>query len=119
MKIEANRQKRDETAALRSQLRNAKAQIRHLKNEILKGRTRLNPVEIKLLTEIAECHIDDAFAVTFAESLGLTKGQLDFHLTRLIKRGYIDVRFVDPELGDNFAITQKGRRAIFQKYLHH
>ena len=75
-------------------------------------------VQRELLTEIAECHIDDAFEVTFAENLRLSKGRLEFHLTRLLKRGYIEVRFIDPELGDNFAITQKGRRALFQKLLH-
>jgi hypothetical protein len=63
--------------------------------------------------------MDDAFEVTFAENLSLSKGQLEFHLTRLLKRGYIDVRFVDPEFGDNFAITQKGRRAIFEKFPNH
>jgi hypothetical protein len=118
MKTTPNTDKPDERAVLRGQLRSAKAQIRHLKNEVLKGRTRLYPVERNLLEEIAECHIDDAFEVTFAESLRLSKGQLEFHLTRLLKRGYIEVRFIDPELDENYAITQKGRRALFQKYLH-
>ena len=118
MKTAENRRRKVDVALLRSQLRTAKAQIRHLKNEVLKGRTRLDPVERDLLTEIAECHVDDAFAVTFAESLNLSRGKLEFHLTRLLKRGYIDVRFVDPQFGDNFAITQKGRRAIFQSSAH-
>ena len=88
------------------------------RDPLLKGRTRLDPVERDLLTEIAECHVDDAFEVTFAESLNLSKGKLEYHLARLLKRGYIDVRFVDPQLGDNFAITQKGRRALFQPNIH-
>ena len=104
---------------LRGQLRNAKAQIRHLRNEVLKGRTRLDPVERALLQEIADAHIDDAFEVTFAANLGLPKGRLEFHLCRLLKRGYVEVRFVDPELEENYAITQKGRAALFQRYLQH
>jgi DNA-binding MarR family transcriptional regulator len=75
-------------------------------------------MERELLREVAECHIDDAFMVTFAENLNLSKGELEYHLTRLLKRGYIDVRFVDPQFGDNFAITQKGRRVLFQPSLH-
>ena len=119
MKTMANRSRRlRDVRLLKSQLRSAKAQIRHLKNEILKGRTRLDPIERDLLAEIAECHVDDAFAVSFAESLNLSKGKLDYHLARLLKRGYVDVRFVDPQFGDNFAITQKGRRAIFQSSAH-
>ena len=107
---------RDEVAALRGQLRSAKAQIRHLK-DILKGR-ELDPVEYDLLYRIGEAHIDDAFEVSFYESLEVSKTRLEFHLTRLLKRGYIEVRFVDPEFGDNFAITQKGRNALFQPSLH-
>ena len=118
MKTDANNDKLGEIAALKAQLKNAKAQIRHLRTEILRGRVRLDPVERRLLTEIAECHVDDAFAVTFAESLNLSKGKLEYHLARLLKRGYIDVRFVDHQFGDNFAITQKGRRAIFQSSAH-
>ena len=116
MKTEVNRAKRDETAALRSQLRSAKAQIRRLK-DILKGR-ELDPVEYDLLHEIGEAHIDDAFAVSFAATLDLSKTRLEYHLTRLLKRGYIEVRFIDPELDENYAITQKGRRALFQLSLH-
>lgn len=116
MKTEVNRHKRDETAALRSQLRSAKAQIRRLR-DILKGR-ELDPVEYELLYEIGEAHIDDAFAVSFYTSLKLTKTRLEFYLTRLLKRGYIEVRFIDPELDENYAITQKGRRALFRPSLH-
>ena len=116
MKTEENRRQRDDLTVLRGQLRTAKAQIRHLK-DILKGR-EINPVERLLLREIGEAHIDDAFEVSFVETLELSKTQLEYHLARLLKRGYIEVRFVDPELGDNFAITQKGRRALLQPSLH-
>ena len=117
MKTTANTGKHDgETTRLRSQLRTAKAQIKHLR-DILKGR-EIDPVEHRLLQEIGEAHIDDAFEVSFIETLELTRTRLEFYLTRLLHRGYIEVRFVDPELGDNFAITQKGRRALFGPSLH-
>ena len=116
MKTAPNIGKRREVAALRGQLRSAKAQIRHLK-DIIKGR-ELDPVEYDLLQEIGEAHIDDSFEVSFAASLDLSKTRLEFHLSRLLKRGYIEVRFVDPEFGDNFAITQKGRSALFRPSLH-
>jgi DNA-binding MarR family transcriptional regulator len=118
VKTEINRSRDDEVAVLRSQLKSAKAQIRHLRNEVLKRRVRLDPIEHELLREIAENHIDDTYVVSFAETLEHSKGRLEYHLTRLLKRGYIEIRFVDPELGENFTITQKGRHALFGPSLH-
>jgi hypothetical protein len=100
---------------IKSQLHSAKQQIKNLRRDLKKLQTpKLDQIEVSLLQCIADCDMDDAFEVTFAEVLKLSKPQLDFHLTRLLKAHCIEILFTDPLLGENFAITQKGREVLFR-----
>jgi hypothetical protein len=109
---------RRENQILKFRLRAAKTQIKNLKHVVKRSQIpELDETEIELLANIADSDINDAFEVTFAENLRLSKPQLDFHLTKLIKAGCIDILFVDPSFGENFVITQRGREALFKKNL--
>ena len=109
---------RKENLILKSRLRSAKKEIKDLRRDIKRSQMpELDKVEIDLLMNIAECDLEEAFEVTFAENLRLSKPSLDFHLTRLVKNGCVDILFVDPALGENFSITQKGRETLFKRHL--
>jgi hypothetical protein len=109
---------RKENLILKSQLRSAKNKIKTLKRDLRRSQTpELDQTEINLLLNIAECHLEESFEVTFAENLRMSKPSLDFHLTRLVKSGCVDILFVDPILGENFVVTQKGRETLFKKEL--
>lgn len=108
---------RRENLILKSQLRSAKHKIKSLKRDLRRSQTpELDQTEVNLLLNIAECDLEESFEVTFAENLRLSKPSLDFHLTRLVKNGCVDILFVDPMLGENFAITQKGREVLFKNH---
>lgn len=103
---------------LREKLREARAEIRQLKLQIKANeQIRLETVEKKLLVSIADSGVDDAFEVSFAEHLHLSKPRLDFHLQQLVDAGYAVVAFSDPSLGPNFSITQKGREFLVKNNL--
>ncbi len=105
-------------AALRAELRVAKKKIRELEKELGRSeRIRLDKTELVLLDNIARCDIDNAFPVDFAAGLNLAKPRLDYHLQRLVDAAYIKLLFRDSALGDNFAVTQKGRKALVKKHL--
>lgn len=109
---------RKENLILKSQLRTAKSRIKTLKRDLKRSQLpELDQTEVDLLLNIAECDLEESFEVTFAENLRLSKPSLDFHLTRLVKNGCVDILFVDPALGENFAITQKGRETLFKRHL--
>lgn len=109
---------RKENLILKSQLRSAKNKIKTLKRDLKKSQVpEFDQTEINLLLNIAECDLEESFEVTFAENLRLSKPSLDFHLTRLVKSGCVDILFVDPTLGENFAITQKGRETLHKRNL--
>jgi hypothetical protein len=61
--------------------------------------------------------MDHAFPVDFAKTLKLPPPRLDYHLQRLVSARCLDVLFEDPELGNNFGITQKGREVLVKKHL--
>ena len=104
-----------ENKLLKAELKEAKDTITRLEQYI--ARTRLDETEIALLRKIADCIIDDSFEVTFAEDSKLSKPRLDYHLERLVNAGCVEVLFVDPELGENFAITEDGRQLLVTKQL--
>jgi|GEM_PF-5558231 len=107
-----------QNAMLRAELREAKRKIRTL--ERATGRSsaiRLDHVELDLLTQIAQSDLYEGFAVNFVESMDLSPARLDYHLQRLVDGGYIETLFTDSALGDDFAITQKGRYALVKKHL--
>ena len=109
---------RRQNLILKSQLRCAKKEIKNLRRNLKRSQTpELDKTEIDLLMNIAACNLEESFEVTFAENLRLSKLSLDFHLTRLVKNGCVDILFVDPMLGENFAITQKGRETLFKRHL--
>jgi hypothetical protein len=109
---------RKENLILKSQLRSAKGKIKTLKRDLRRSQVpELDHTEVELLLNIAECDLEESFEVTFAENLRLSKPSLDFHLTRLVQTGCVDILFVDPTLGENFAITQKGRETLFKRHL--
>jgi DNA-binding MarR family transcriptional regulator len=106
-----------QNAALRAELRAAKRKIKELRQAVERSAgIRLDKTEIDLLSRIAECDIDQAFAVDFAADLDLTPARLDYHLQRLVDGSYIDVLFTDSALGDSFGITQKGRHALVKRH---
>jgi len=108
----------EQNAALRAELKAAKRKIRTLERQT--GRSpqiRLDQVELDLLQRIADCDIDSGFAVDFAADMELAPAKLDFHLQRLVDAGYAELLFTDSALGDDFAITQKGRRTLVRKRL--
>jgi hypothetical protein len=107
-----------QNAALRAELRAARRKIRDLQRAVGRSREiRLNRIELDLLARIADCDLDDGFAVTFAEGIDLAPAKLDYHLQRLVDGMYIEVLFTDSTLGDNFSVTQKGRHALVRKHL--
>ena len=107
-----------ENQILKSRLRSAKNKIRDLRRGAkLSQIPELGETEIDLLQTIAQADIDESFEVDFAEKFRLSKAGLDFHLTNLIKSGCVNILFVDPVFGENFAITQKGREVLFQRNL--
>jgi DNA-binding MarR family transcriptional regulator len=107
-----------QNAVLKAELRAARRKIRALQQEVGRsGNVRLDRDELDLLARIAECEIDDGFAVTFAGDLHLAPAKLDYHLQRLVDGGYIELLFTDSALGDNFSVTQKGRYALVKKHL--
>jgi hypothetical protein len=107
-----------QTATLKAELRAAKRKIQALERKLGRSRRiRLDQVELELLGRIAECDLNDGFAVTFAEGMNLAPAKLDYHLQRLVDGGYIDLLFTDSALGDDFAITQRGRERLVKKRL--
>ena len=105
-------------AALRAELKAAKRKIRTLERQVGRSsRIRPDQVELDLMRRIADCDIDSGFAVDFAADMNLTPARLDYHLQRLVDGGYIEMLFTDSALGDDFAITQKGRQALVKKHL--
>jgi hypothetical protein len=107
-----------QNVALRAELRAAKRKIRAL--ERVAGRSQAvqpDHVELDLLRHLADCNVDDGFAVTFAEEMDLAPARLDYHLQRLVDGGYMELLFTDSALGDSFGITQKGRHALVKKHL--
>jgi hypothetical protein len=105
-------------AALQAELRAAKRKIRSLEREVGRSRAiRPDQVELDLLSHLAECDINDGFAVNFAADMELTPAKLDYHLQRLVDGGYVELLFTDSALGDSFTITQKGRLALVKKHL--
>jgi len=112
------RPENDESAKLRLKLQQAEAEIRRLKLQIKTlEEISLDELEEKLLVSIADSDIDDAFEVSFAEYLHLSKTRLEFHLQRLVDAGYAQILFADPALGPNFSITQKGREFLVKNNL--
>lgn len=108
----------EQNAALTAELKAAKRKIRTLERQV--GRSpqiRLDQVELDLLRRIADCDVDSGFAVDFAANLDLAPAKLDFHLQRLVDAGYVELLFTDSALGDDFAITQKGRQALVKRHL--
>jgi hypothetical protein len=107
-----------QNAALRAQLRAARQKIKALVTEVERSeRIILDKTELTLLSIIADSGIEDGFTVDLIEPTGLTPVRLEYHLQRLFDGGYIEVLFIDPTLGDNFAITQQGRYALVNKRL--
>lgn len=104
-----------ENEALKVELRVANAKIQLLERQI--ARSSLDKTEIALLDKIAQCDIETGFEVNFAEDLHLSKPRLDYHLQRLVNAGCVEVLFVDPSLGENFAITQDGREVLVKRHL--
>lgn len=106
-----------ENQILKYQLRTAKNQIKNLKRDVKRSQiAELDEIEIDLLVNLGEVDINESFEVDFAEKFRMSKASLDFHLTKLIKSGYVSILFVDPALGENFAITQKGREVLFKNH---
>src|SRR5690349_3882985 len=103
-----------ENQILKLRLKSAKNKIRDLRRAT-KISSELDETEIGLLETLAEADINESFEIDFAEKFRLSKASLDFHLTNLIKSGFVSIRFVDPAFGENFAITQKGRRTLFDR----
>jgi hypothetical protein len=110
---------RAENAALRADLRAAKKTIRELEREAARARNiSLGKNDLAVLDKIAQFDLDEgAFPVQVSENLNLLKPRMDYHLQRLVDGGYIEIVFVDPTLGENFVITQKGRKALVKKHL--
>ncbi len=104
-----------ENESLKTELRVAKERILLLEQQV--ARSTLDKTEISLLDKIAQCDIETGFEVNFFEDLHLSKPRLDYHLQRLVNAGCVEVLFVDPELGENFAITQDGREVLVKKHL--
>lgn len=105
-------------AALQAELAAAKRKIQDLEREIRRSRAiRLDQVELDLLRRIADCDVNTGFAVDFAADTDLAPARLDYHLQRLVDGGYIGILFTDSALGDDFAITQKGRHALVKKHM--
>jgi len=106
-----------QNAALKAELRAAKRKIRTLEREVGRSRSvRPDHTEIDLLRRIAECDVDEGFAVNFAADLNLAPAKLDYHLQRLLDGGYVELLFTDSALGDDFGITQKGRLALVKRH---
>ena len=107
-----------ENQILKSRLRTAKNQIRNLKRDVKRSQiSELDETEIDLLAALAEADINESFEIDLAEQFQLSKASLDFHLTKLIKTGCVNILFEDPAFGENFAITQKGRQVLFNRNL--
>jgi DNA-binding MarR family transcriptional regulator len=121
MKIsEANhRAIKTENAVLKTELRAAKKKIRKLEKQAARARDiSLGKNDLTVLDKIAQFDLDEgAFPVQVSENLNLLKARMDYHLQRLVDGGYIEIVFVDPTLGENFVITQKGRKALVKKHL--
>lgn len=106
-----------ENQILKSQLRTAKNQIKNLKRDVKKSQIpELDETELDLLSTLAEADINESFEIDLAEKFRLSKASLDFHLTKLIKSGCLNILFEDPAFGENFAITQKGREVLFKNH---
>ena len=105
-------------AALQAELKAAKRKIHDLERKIGRSRAiRLDQVEVDLLRRIGDCDINTGFAVDFAADTDLAPARLDYHLQRLVDGGYIEILFTDSALGDDFAVTQKGRQALVKRHL--
>ena len=114
----STRRTNDQTAALRAELKAAKRKIRELERQVGRSRNvRLDQIELDLLRRIANCEIDSGFTVDFAADMDLAPARLDYHLQRLVDGGYIELLFTDSALGDDFAITQKGRGRLVKIHL--
>jgi hypothetical protein len=108
-----------ENLALKTELRSVKRRIRDLEREAARARDiKLGKLDLVVLDKIAQFDLDEgAFPVQVSEGLDLLKPRMDYHLQRLVDGDYIDIAFVDPTLGENFTITQKGRKALVKKHL--
>jgi predicted RNase H-like nuclease (RuvC/YqgF family) len=108
-----------ENAILKDDLREAKAEIAKLKNQVEElSHKELHDTEIEILRRIVLHSPDNSFLSVMFQEPGISREQrerLTYHATNLETCGYIEGGYIDEDFGEQYSLTQKGREALIAK----